>query len=87
MVEKYLPFDPVFYIAGTGGAQNSKLNINLTKAEFGRLPVSTEQAEEVLKAYTESLFQQIPGFAVTESGVEDGKLVYKGTAVDEVPKY
>ncbi len=86
-INKYYPGDPIFYIAGTGGAKNNTLDMNLTKAELGRLPVSTDQAKEALKIYTETLFKQVPGFSVEDSTIENGQLKFKGSAVSAVPKY
>lgn len=86
-INEYLPSNPIFYIAGTGGAQNNQLNINLTKAEFGRLPIPTDQAQQLVEAYTETLFKQVPGFSVTDSSIENGRLVFTGSAVKEIPQY
>lgn len=87
VVDKYAPVDPIFYIAGTGGAENNQLEIDLTRAELGRLSVSTEQAREALESYTEALFQQVPGFSVDNSYIENGQLIFQGTVVEEVPRY
>lgn len=86
-VDKYLPADPIFYIAGNGSVKNNDLTTNLTRAELGRLPVAREQAREIVELYTETLFLQIPGFSVEESGPKDGQLYFKGTAADQIPKY
>lgn len=86
-INKFYPGDPVFYLAGTGGAKKDDLQVNITKAELGRLPIPADQAREVVEAYTELLFNQVPGFSVEESTVENGKLHFKGSAVTELPKY
>ncbi|MBI4226449.1 hypothetical protein HY612_05045 [Candidatus Roizmanbacteria bacterium] len=87
VVNKYLPVSPTFYIAGTGGAKNNDLNINLSKAELGRLPVPVEKAKEVIELYTETLFKAVPGFSVEDSSIQNGQLLFKGSAVKELPKY
>ncbi|OGK24766.1 hypothetical protein A3A46_03675 [Candidatus Roizmanbacteria bacterium RIFCSPLOWO2_01_FULL_37_13] len=87
VVNKYLPVDPIFYISGTGGASNNKLTVDLTKAELGRMPVPTDQAEQILKLYTETLFNAVSGFSVEDSNIQGGQLRFKGSAVKELPKY
>lgn len=87
IIDKYLPSDPIFYLSGSGDAQDNKLNVNITKAEIGRLPVSTDSAENAVKAYTEMLFSQVEGYSVTSSSIENGKLNFIGSAVKEIPEY
>lgn len=87
VVNKYYPGDPIFYLKGTGGAKNNDLQINVTKAELGRLPVPQDQAAKAVELYTETLFNSVPGFYVEESSIDNGKLHFKGSTVNEVPMY
>lgn len=87
IVNKYFPGDINFYLAGSGGAKNNDLTLDLTKVELGRIPIPVDQAEKVLEAYSETLFKQFPGFWVEDSTIQDGKLTFKGSVVKELPQY
>ena len=87
LVNKYLPANPVFYIAGTGSAENNNIKLTFTKAELGRLPLPTKQLEELAELYMKVLINQITGFKVEKAFIENNQLYYKGTSVTLIPKY
>lgn len=87
IADKYLPGNPVFYLSGSGSVKNDDMTINLTKAELGRLPVPTDQAEKVIELISETLFQQLAGFSAESTTIENGQLHFKGTSLPRVPKY
>jgi len=78
---------PVFYIAGTGSAENNNIKLTFTKAELGRLPLPTKQLEELAELYMKVLINQITGFKVEKAFIENNQLYYKGTSVTLIPKY
>ena len=87
VADKYLPGNPVFYVAGSGSVTNDDMIINLTKAELGRLPVPTDQAEQIVELISETLFKEIGGFSAESTTIENGQLHFKGTSTPQVPKY
>ena len=87
VVDKYLPGNPVFYLAGTGSVTNDDMTVNFTKAELGRIPVPTDQAGQVFELISETLFQQIKAFTAENVTIENGQLHFKGVSLEKIPVY
>ena len=86
-VNKYLPVNPVFYIAGSGETKNNAVSFDLSKAEMGRLPVDTSLASDALEGYIELIIDQIPALSADSVTVQNGEMLYQGTAPENLPHY
>ena len=87
IVNRYIPVSPVFYAKGTGSITSDVPTVEFDKAELGRVPVPSDEASEALEEYISIILNHVPGFSADSITVEDGELVFKGSAAREVPRY
>jgi hypothetical protein len=83
MNEYNLPVkDLVFYVKFSGKVENNKVDINLAKAEIGRIPLPsfvTEKAVPAAVVALESVIESIPGLYYKSVSFENGKMSVDGT--------
>lgn len=86
-IDRYIPGQPTFYLAGRGAVSNDQATLTLSAAKIGRLPMATGPMADGLVAYAEAVMKQVPGFDVASLTIENGQAVYRGTAPAVVPVY
>lgn len=87
IVEQYIPVSPVFYAKGTGVLENNVADVSFEKAELGRVPVPSNEASSALEEYISVVLNYVPGFSADYIAVEDGELIFQGSAARVVPRY
>ena len=86
IVDTYLPVSPVFYAKGTGSIEDNVPGVSFERTELGRVPVPNGQAADALEQYLDLVLGNSP-FSADYIAIEDGELVFKGSASRLVPRY
>lgn len=82
-----IPFDPVFYVKGTGSVRDDNVDLELERVELGRLPIPVDKADKTLKTYIEAVLDSTPNLDIGDAGIKDGKLLFKGTVPTQIPEF
>ncbi len=86
-IDKYLPGNPPFYLAGTGSVTDQKPSLELTAVKLGRLPLSPEPFASGLRTYATAVMDHVPHFDPAAITIENNQLHYVGTGPAVVPIY
>jgi len=69
-----------FYLSGSGSIINNKVNLAVTSAELGRIPLPTDAvAVQAAESFIERRIAGISGMSVTSLNFNGGTLNFKGT--------
>lgn len=74
-----LPAQVPFYVSGTASITNNKLDLQLTSAELGRLPLPTNAAAaSAVESVVDRRIAAIPGLNISSLTFSNGELNFKG---------
>jgi len=76
----FLPKQVPFYLNGSASVQDNRMNLNLSSAELGRVPLPTDAgAIKAVQGFVDARITAIPGMNIKSLDFKDGKLNLKGT--------
>lgn len=76
----FLPNEVPFYLSGSGSINNNKVDLNVAKAELGRIPLPTDAGTvQGAESFVERRIAGISGMDITSMSFDGGKLNFKGT--------
>ncbi len=76
----FLPKKVPFYLNGSAVVENNRLNLNLSSAELGRVPLPTDPgAIKAVEGFVNARITAIPGMNIKSLDFKNGKLNLKGT--------
>lgn len=77
---KDIPLNPVFYIKGKGRVVNNKVDMEIEKAEIGRLSIPQQfiEDESPIERFVEDRIAFVPNFYIEKFDFSDGKMNFKG---------
>jgi hypothetical protein len=76
----FLPEKVPFYVHGSASVVNNKVDLNLTSAEIGRVPLPTNSgAISTVENLVEERISEIPGLNVASFNFSNGKMNFIGT--------
>jgi hypothetical protein len=78
---KDIPLNPIFYIKGTGKVVDNKVDMEIQKAEIGRLSIPQQfiDDESPVEGFVESRISFVPNFYIEKFDFDNGKMNFKGT--------
>jgi hypothetical protein len=76
----FLPNEIPFYMSGSGGVTDNKVNLKMTEVEIGRISLPTDAtAAQAVESFVERRIAGIPGMDIASLNFNGGKLNFQGT--------